>query len=193
MDSVRFGGVMSKDAITEKMGLSWLVHCVKDFGVDRKERLLEITKYTFWGQLYRFQGIYAAFLVIAVKIFDQSKVVISLNSFIVIVFFFSAWGLIYLWFHPWLRIENDGLLIRRLGLVNYKVKWIQLEMYKKIRTVSRYGLIGLDPRYVKLFIKNGIWVDNQVYLLSFMNNYDEFTGKLEERIDSEEIFTDPRY
>ena len=152
------------------------------------------TKYTFWGKIYRYHGFEAAFWFCIFYLFEVSKGVnITIVQFLVIFYLFIFWGMIYAWFHPWARIEDNGILISRLYLARRRVKWNNIKLFKKVRTITRYGLVGDDPRYAVIEIKDGIIADRYITILPFFKDYDAFITEIEKYLDPTDVVTDKNY
>lgn len=154
------------------------------------------TKYSIGGQFWRFQGIYLALCFLGLLFllpYIEPEFKGSVTVFIVIIYALVFYGCINLWLQPIIRIEEDGLLIIRLGIVKRKVKWNNIILQKKIRTLTRFSLIGIDPRYVVIKIKDGTFIDNRIAILSFFKGYDIFVKKIEEELKSEDVISDMRY
>ena len=155
------------------------------------------TSYGFGANLWRFQGIYSAFWVILIFLLFlpfEPELNESKNGFIMFVFFVMLWGWINLWLQPIVQIEKDGIfIVRLLGMAKRKVKWNNIRIFKKVRTFTRFGLIGTDPRYAVIKIKDGIFLDRRAAILSFFKEYDEFIEAIEKHLSPEDIITDKNY
>ena len=153
------------------------------------------TSYGLGANLWRFQGLYSAFWLILgfllLSFFEPGFNESSRNEFIVIIFFVILWGWINLWLQPIVQIEEDGIfIIRLLGMAKRKVKWDNIRIFKKIRTFTRFALIGTDPRYTIIKIKDGIFPDRRAVILSFFKDYDKFIEEIEKHLSPEDIITD---
>ena len=157
---------------------------------------MKITSYSFGGSVWRYQGFYVAFILAIIVFFlpiiepGYSGLRIKFIAFILACIF---WGLINLWLQPIVKINDEGLLIVRFGVIQRKLKWNNLKLCKKVRTITRYSLIGLDPRYSIIKIKDGTIFDQHIAILSFFKGYDEFIDIIEKNINSEDITTDEKY
>lgn len=155
------------------------------------------TSYGVGANIWRFQGFYSAFWLILL-FYLSSKFDSNFNEsvmpFIIFTFFVILWGWINLWLQPIVQIEEDGILVKRLGIAaRRKVNWNNFKLYKKVRTITRYCLIGTDPRYSIIEIKDGTIFDKRVAILSFFKDYDEFVAQIEKHLDSSDIVTDKNY
>lgn len=152
-------------------------------------------KYSLGGQIYIYQYFLSIVILIVlyylINIIDQRREV--KNLFIIIINFDFICGLINLWLHPIVKIENDGLLIKRLGFIKRKIKWVNFKLYKRLRTITRYGMIGLDPRYALVKVKDATFWDNRVIILPFFKEYDRFIYEIEKNLDPQEVYTDNNY
>jgi len=157
---------------------------------------MKSTSYSFGAQIFRYQGIYLAcciFIIIAFLPIIQPDYTGAKIHFIALALLFILWGIINLWLQPMVKIDNDGLLIKRLGVIERKVKWNNFKLFKKVRTVTRFSLIGLDPRYLVVEIKDGLFFDKRISILSFFKGYDEFASEIERNLNSIDIITDKDY
>jgi len=159
---------------------------------------MKITAYGFgsWGHLIRYQGFYSAlclFMVIMLQPVlqaDYSESFIGLYALLIGIIFF---GFINLWIHPIVKIEHDGLEVKRFRSIKRKVKWSNIKLFKKVRTITRHGLMGLDPRYLLIKIKDAILIDRYVIILPFFKGYDEFVADIEGKLKKNDIITDEKY
>ena len=156
------------------------------------------TLYGFWGKLYIYGGLfYFPILIITVILLPYINLNnIEIQDKMLILFFLfiaSIFGMVNSWLHPFAKIEDDGVLISRLFFVERKLKWNNIKLYKKVRTITRLGLIGLDPRYALIIIKDATIFDKHIIVLPFFKNYDEFISEIEKNIDAKNVFTDKNY
>jgi len=141
-----------------------------------------LTKYSFWGNLYRHHGYIIAIVMfldmLGRSIQSDNNLLINKNL-IFICFCIITWGLIFLWLRPIVKIEKNGVLVVRFGIIKRKVAWDNIEIKKKTRSITRYGMIGLDPRYLIVTIKDGVIADKYLIVLPFFDNYDAFVQEIE--------------
>lgn len=154
-------------------------------------------KYTTFGNLYRYHGVVSTFFLILFAFFankynpEVNEVDFSSIFFMVLIVF--VYALIYLWFHPVITVNSMGITIRRISVVTRSIPWDSLTLHKKVRGISRYGLIGLDPRYAILYINDATFIDKKIFLLSWSHEFDQSIAFIEDKIGRERVFTDKGY
>jgi len=124
-------------------------------------------------------------------VYEQPSEGLGIFTLFVGFLYLSAW--IYLWIHPLVIIEENGIVVVRLGVVKRSVKWNNFKLYKKLRTITKYGTIGLDPRYILLKIKDATFFDRYIIILPLFKEYTQFSKKIESKLKSDDILTDKKY
>ena len=144
-------------------------------------------KYSFIGQVFRYQlvvsFIFALIIYIYVRVYNHSSEGLGIFTLFVGFLYLSGW--IHLWIHPLVIIEENGIVVVRLGVIKRKIKWNNLKLYKKLRTLTKYGTIGLDPRYALLKIKDATFFDKYVIILPFFDDYDAFVAQIADKLSEE--------
>ena len=146
------------------------------------------TSYNFFANLYRYSGFYVAFLifvgVILALFIEREPIEINLSGLLFFIFIVLLFGIVNAWIHPVVKIAHDGIIISRFRFITRKVTWDKIKLSKKVRTFTKFGLIGLDPRYAFIKIKDATIFDNFIIILSFFNGYDEFIRTIELNINN---------
>ena len=126
--------------------------------------------YNLWGFHERYRGI--IFVIIVLVIRFPGRCIISI--------IFIIFHLIYLWFHPIVKIENDGLLITRWDIFKCKLKWDEVRLIKRNRWYA-----PIYPRYA--IIKDKYDSYSFMIVHSHFKEYDEFIEEIEMNLPEENI------
>ena len=151
---------------------------------------MQYTNYSIMGHIVRYSVLLGA-LSVCVVIFALPLIEPSYTDSITGLIAFAAIslfiGIINLWNKPIVFIESDGIRITRLWLFSRKARWDNLILRKRVRTITRFGMIGLDPRYAILILKDATFADRWIFILPMFDNYDKFIRQLEEHIGKNNV------
>lgn len=150
--------------------------------------------YNFQGKIDLSAPFFIAFLIfIFGNIYAKSRnILIPIEAYIFTLILIVT-GMIYLWLHPVVDIVDDGIIVTRLLLNKRKIKWTNIILKKKIRKITRPRTLGMDPRYLDIIIKDGIWADKHIYIMPFFKDYDSFVYEIEKHLDKNDIYKDSDY
>ena len=68
-----------------------------------------------------------------------------------------------------------------------------MKLKKKIRGFTRPDVIGSDPRYALIIIKDGTIIDKYAIILPVFKEYDDFISEIESKLSKDDVFTDRKY
>lgn len=145
---------------------------------------MKIYRYSLVGTLFRYSGYFAAIIVsfiilLASRIENES---IEYHKFGLILFIAFAYlsAFFHHYLHPIIAIDEHSTHIKFIFKF-ITLKYDDIKIHNKKRTISRLFFPYVDPRYSLLTIKNRGFLTRLAILTPFIKDYDSLIDLLEKK------------